>query len=229
MEPDGRAGWRCGWASGRSRRCARRTPTGSRGARQRLPRGGGCLAPAGWRPRTLTDRWPRPMPSPLGLSRREALWAARALVPKGAELPLFSGDLDGEGIVEPPCLPADDRGRGGGGGLRRHAADARAHPVALIRHRLSPGIDPRWLLTPPSTARARLDRPPATRLCKDAARAQSPNFARRWPTTFITRTSSSLIPASDRAWPACRIMWSRPDGQPEASSLWADFGGQIMS
>jgi DNA polymerase III alpha subunit len=36
----------------------------------------------------------------LGVTRREALWAAKALV-EGAPLPLFAGDMDGEGIVEP--------------------------------------------------------------------------------------------------------------------------------
>ncbi|MCX7286759.1 MAG: error-prone DNA polymerase [Rhodobacterales bacterium] len=36
----------------------------------------------------------------LGLTRRDALWAAEALTP-GPALPLFSGDIEGEGIVEP--------------------------------------------------------------------------------------------------------------------------------
>jgi DNA polymerase III alpha subunit len=36
----------------------------------------------------------------LGLSRRDALWAAAALT-EGAPLPLFAADLDGEGIAEP--------------------------------------------------------------------------------------------------------------------------------
>jgi hypothetical protein len=40
-----------------------------------------------------------PLPA-LGLSRREALWEAKALV-ADRPLPLFAGDIEGEGIVEP--------------------------------------------------------------------------------------------------------------------------------
>jgi DNA polymerase III alpha subunit len=54
---------------------------------------------AGLEARTLTILAEADAFAALGLTRREALWAARALVPKG-ELPLFAGDLDGEGIVE---------------------------------------------------------------------------------------------------------------------------------
>ncbi len=39
----------------------------------------------------------------LGLSRRDALWAAKALG-EGKPLPLFAGDMDGEGIVEPAVV-----------------------------------------------------------------------------------------------------------------------------
>ena len=74
----------------------------------------------------------------LGLSRREALWAARALAP--GELPLFGGDLDGEGIVEPAVLLP--RVLLGEAVVEDYAAmrlTLRAHPVALIRHLLTEG------------------------------------------------------------------------------------------
>ena len=81
----------------------------------------------------------------LGIPRREALWAARALVPKG-ELPLFSGDLDGEGIVEPSVhLPRMTEGEAVVEDYVALRLTLRSHPVALIRNRLSPGIDRRLL------------------------------------------------------------------------------------
>ena len=81
----------------------------------------------------------------LGLSRRDALWAARALTPKG-ELPLFAGDLDGEGIIEPAVhLPAMTEGENVVEDYVAMRLTLRSHPVALIRDRLSPGIDRRWL------------------------------------------------------------------------------------
>lgn len=81
----------------------------------------------------------------LGIPRRDALWAARALVPK-QELPLFSGDLDGEGIVEPSAhLPAMTEGEAVVEDYVAMRLTLRSHPVALIRDRLSPGIDGRLL------------------------------------------------------------------------------------
>jgi DNA-directed DNA polymerase III PolC len=81
----------------------------------------------------------------LGIARRDALWAARALAPK-QELPLFSGDLDGEGIVEPIMhLPQMTEGEAVVEDYVAMRLTLRAHPVALIRDRLSPGIDPRLL------------------------------------------------------------------------------------
>ena len=81
----------------------------------------------------------------LGVSRREALWAARALVPK-TELPLFSGDLDGEGIVEAAVqLPEMTEGEAVVEDYVAMRLTLRTHPVALIRGRLSPGIDRRLL------------------------------------------------------------------------------------
>jgi hypothetical protein len=100
-----------------------------RSARQRLHGGGRCLAPRGTGGAHAHDPGGGGcVRHPWIETRREALWAARALVPKG-ELPLFAGDLDGEGIVEGRRDPAaNDRGRRGRGGLRRHAADA-AGPI----------------------------------------------------------------------------------------------------
>lgn len=73
----------------------------------------------------------------LGLSRREALWAARAL---GRDpLPLFAGDIDGEAIAEPAITFA----RMGEGEeiVEDYAAmrlTLRRHPVGLLRDRLTP-------------------------------------------------------------------------------------------
>ena len=89
----------------------------------------------------------------LGLSRRDALWAARALTPK-KELPLFAGDLDGEGIVEPSVLlPQMSEGEEVVEDYVAMRLTLRTHPVQLIRDRLSPRIDPR-LLVKPATGKA---------------------------------------------------------------------------
>jgi DNA-directed DNA polymerase III PolC len=100
---------------------------------------------AGLDARTLTVLAEADAFASLGLSRREALWAARALVPK-KELPLFAGDLDGEGIVEGRVtLPAMTEGEQVVEDYVSMRLTLRSHPVALIRHRLSPGLDRRWL------------------------------------------------------------------------------------
>ncbi|WP_071675872.1 error-prone DNA polymerase [Nioella nitratireducens] len=81
----------------------------------------------------------------LGLSRRDALWAAKALTP-AEPLPLFTGDMDGEAIDEPQVtLPEMTEGEQVVEDYVSMRLTLRTHPVALIRHRLSPG----WLL--PST------------------------------------------------------------------------------
>ena len=75
----------------------------------------------------------------LDLSRREALWAARALAP-GEPLPLFSGDMDGEAIVEPAVLlPQMTEGEEIVEDYVALRLTLRRHPVALIRHKLTPG------------------------------------------------------------------------------------------
>jgi DNA-directed DNA polymerase III PolC len=100
---------------------------------------------AGLEARTLTILAEADAFAALGLTRREALWAARALVPKG-ELPLFAGDLDGEGIVEGAVvLPQMTEGEEVVEDYVAMRLTLRSHPVALVRHRLSPGIDKRWL------------------------------------------------------------------------------------
>ena len=77
----------------------------------------------------------------LGLTRREAHWAARALAP-GGELPLFAGDLDGEGIVEPAVhLPKMTEGQEVVEDYVSMRLTLRSHPMALLRHIVTPGMD----------------------------------------------------------------------------------------
>ena len=74
----------------------------------------------------------------LGLSRREALWAARAMVP-GAVLPLFSGDLDGEVIAEPKVVFAEmSMGEAVVEDYVAMRLTLRSHPMALLRDVLTP-------------------------------------------------------------------------------------------
>lgn len=76
----------------------------------------------------------------LGLGRRDALWQARAI--RGdAPLPLFSGDMDGEGGAEPPVvLPPMSLGEEVVEDFVAMRLSLRAHPVALLRHVLTPGM-----------------------------------------------------------------------------------------
>ena len=74
----------------------------------------------------------------LGLSRRDALWEAKAL---GGEvpLPLFGGDLDGEGIVEPAAhLPAMTEGEEVVEDYVALRLTLRKHPMAFLRPKLTP-------------------------------------------------------------------------------------------
>ncbi|MBC2834542.1 error-prone DNA polymerase [Paragemmobacter straminiformis] len=74
----------------------------------------------------------------LGLTRRDALWAARALV-KGKPLPLFGGDLDGEGIVEPAVtFAAMTAGEAVVEDYVSMRLTLRCHPLALLRPYLTP-------------------------------------------------------------------------------------------
>ncbi len=74
----------------------------------------------------------------LGLARREALWEARAFA-TARPLPLFAGDLDGEGIAEPAVhLPAMSEGEEVVEDYVSMRLTLRSHPMALLRHRLTP-------------------------------------------------------------------------------------------
>jgi len=73
----------------------------------------------------------------LGLTRRAALWQARAIRGE-APLPLFSG-LEGEGGTEDlPALPPMTLGEEVVADYTALRLTLRAHPMALIRHRLTP-------------------------------------------------------------------------------------------
>jgi error-prone DNA polymerase len=75
----------------------------------------------------------------LGLTRRAALWAAKATAP-GATPPLFAGLLEGEGIEEPPVhLPAMTEGEEVVEDYVAMRLTLRSHPVALLRGTLTPG------------------------------------------------------------------------------------------
>jgi len=74
----------------------------------------------------------------LGLDRRAALWAARAAT-GAAPLPLFAGDIDGEAIVEPAVqFAAMSEGENVVEDYVALRLTLRSHPVALLRHILTP-------------------------------------------------------------------------------------------
>ncbi len=76
----------------------------------------------------------------LGLTRREALWEAKAIHSE-KPLPLFAGDMDGEGIVEPAALlPEMTAGEQVVEDYVAMRLTLRQHPVALLRHILTPGM-----------------------------------------------------------------------------------------
>ncbi|MGH1426134.1 MAG: error-prone DNA polymerase [Pseudooceanicola sp.] len=76
----------------------------------------------------------------LNLTRRAALWAAKALAP-GRDLPLFSGDIDGEGITEPTAhLPQMTLGEEVVEDFVAMRLSLRAHPLSLLRPQLTPGM-----------------------------------------------------------------------------------------
>lgn len=76
----------------------------------------------------------------LGLARREAQWQARAI--RGTEpLPLFSRDLDGEGIAEPRVqLPEMTEGEHVVEDYVAMRLTLRSHPMALLRPLLTPDL-----------------------------------------------------------------------------------------
>ncbi|MEC9312042.1 MAG: error-prone DNA polymerase, partial [Pseudomonadota bacterium] len=74
----------------------------------------------------------------LGLSRREALWQAKAITAK-KPLPLFERELEGEAIDEPTAhLPQMTLGEEVVEDYVAMRLSLRAHPVALLRHILTP-------------------------------------------------------------------------------------------
>jgi len=74
----------------------------------------------------------------LGLSRRDALWEAKALA-GDRPLPLFAGDMDGEGLNEPAAhLPAMTMGEEVVEDYVAMRLSLRAHPLALLRSYLTP-------------------------------------------------------------------------------------------
>jgi DNA polymerase III alpha subunit len=75
----------------------------------------------------------------LGLDRRAALWAAKALT-RETPLPLFAGDMDGEGIVEPAVqFRAMSEGEQVVEDYVALRLTLRTHPIALLRPLLTPG------------------------------------------------------------------------------------------
>jgi error-prone DNA polymerase len=74
----------------------------------------------------------------IGLKRRAALWEAKALAP-GAPLPLFAGDIDGETVNEPSALlPEMTLGEEVVEDYVAMRLTLKAHPLALLRDRLTP-------------------------------------------------------------------------------------------
>ncbi|SHJ54749.1 DNA polymerase III, alpha subunit [Shimia gijangensis] len=139
MEPDGRGGW--------ALRLGFRQIKGLReedAAWITAARGNGYLS--------VEDVWRRAGTAPpvllrlaeadtflgLRMSRREALWQARAIHSE-KPLPLFAGDMDGEGIVEPAAmLPEMSEGEQVVEDYVAMRLTLRSHPVALLRHVLTP-------------------------------------------------------------------------------------------
>jgi error-prone DNA polymerase len=73
----------------------------------------------------------------LGMSRREALWEARGIVGE-KPLPLFAYDIDGESIIEPEAnLPKMGLGEEVVEDYISFRFSLRAHPLALLRPRLT--------------------------------------------------------------------------------------------
>ncbi|NNK77912.1 MAG: error-prone DNA polymerase [Litoreibacter sp.] len=74
----------------------------------------------------------------IGLNRREALWEAKA-IRSTDPLPLFAQDMDGEGLDEPKVnLPDMSLGEQVVEDYVSMRLTLRAHPVALLRHKLTP-------------------------------------------------------------------------------------------
>jgi len=143
MEPDGRGGLalRLGFRQIKSLK-------EDEGAWIAAARGNGYLSVedvwrrAGVEPRQLRALAEADTFASLGLTRREALWAAAALISE-KPLPLFAGDIDGEGIDEPEAmLPEMSPGEHVVEDYVAMRLTLRAHPMAFLRHKLTPGCAP---------------------------------------------------------------------------------------
>ncbi|MBL9050801.1 MAG: error-prone DNA polymerase [Tabrizicola sp.] len=88
---------------------------------------------AGVGPATLTRLAEADVFAALGLSRRDALWAAEALA-NDRPLPLFAADIEGEGVVEPAVqFRAMTLGEAVVEDYVAMRLTLRAHPMALLR------------------------------------------------------------------------------------------------
>ncbi len=87
----------------------------------------------------------------INLTRREALWEAKALAP-GQALPLFANDIDGEVVDEPAALlPEMTEGEQVVEDYVAMRLTLKSHPLALLRHVLTPtktGAEPRFETAP---------------------------------------------------------------------------------
>ena len=93
---------------------------------------------AGTPPVVLTRLAEADVFAPLRLSRRDALWQAKT-ISADRPLPLFVGDMDGEGSNEPvPHLPAMSLGEEVVEDYVALRLSLRAHPIALLRPILTP-------------------------------------------------------------------------------------------
>jgi DNA-directed DNA polymerase III PolC len=94
---------------------------------------------AGLPPRVLARLAEADVFATLALARRAALWEAKALT-KGPELPLFALDMDGEAISETTAhLPQMTEGEQVVEDYVAMRLTLRRHPLALLRHILTPG------------------------------------------------------------------------------------------
>jgi len=91
---------------------------------------------------------------------------------KDGELPLFAGDLDGEAIAEPQVsLPDMSLGEEVVEDYVAMRLTLRAHPLALLRHRLTPQEN----MPPPSPGK-----PVTTAMSNSAATGRHPRAVRHF-------------------------------------------------
>ena len=123
---------------------------------------------AGAEPRTLHRLAEADAFACLGLSRRDALWAARALAGT-SPLPLFAGDMDGEAITEPAAhLPAMTEGEEVVEDYVAMRLTLRAHPMSFLRARLTPPPGAAPPTAPERSPRRQLAAAPRGRHPRDA-------------------------------------------------------------